>query len=118
VKHDLLQRLHLRIDADMLDHPAGRVVVFTVPPRPIGLPVEVDGAYWMRSGESLVKMTPDQLKRIFDEGTPDFSATICAGLTLADLAPDAIDRFRSLWCYVARPEAAKRTARCTTVGRS
>jgi ATP-dependent DNA helicase RecG len=89
--------LRLRVDADELAHPQGRVVVFTVPARPIGMPIDVDGAYWMRSGESLVRMTPDRLKRIFDEAAPDYSATICAAASIGDLAPEAVARFRRLW---------------------
>jgi len=49
----LLQKVHLRIEADEVPHPDGRVVVFTIPPRPIGTPLEVGGTYWMRAGESL-----------------------------------------------------------------
>jgi ATP-dependent DNA helicase RecG len=78
VKTDLLTRLHLRIDADELAHPDGRVVVFSIPSRPIGRAIPVDGAYWMRSGESLVTMTPDQLGRIFHEDVLDFSAATCS----------------------------------------
>lgn len=66
-KLGLMERLHLRVDAEALQLPEGRVVVFQVPPRPIGMPIQYKGAYWMRSGESLVPMTPDQLKRIFEE---------------------------------------------------
>lgn len=96
-KLGLLQRLHLRIDADEWITPEGRVLVFRVPSRPVGMPVGIDGAYWMRSGESLVAMTPDQLRRIFDEASPDWSAAVCSAATLADLSPDAIAEFRRLW---------------------
>jgi ATP-dependent DNA helicase RecG len=96
-KLGLVERLHLRIDAEALQLPEGRVVVFQVPPRPIGMPVQYKGAYWMRSGESLVPMTPDQLKRIFDESGPDFSAEIAKSVTFADLNPEAIARFREMW---------------------
>jgi ATP-dependent DNA helicase RecG len=101
-QHGLLERLRLRIDAGEVIHPEGRVVVFTVPSRPIGVPLEYKGAYWMRSGDSLVAMTPDQLKRIFDEGQPDFSAQVCPGATLADLDPEAIAEFRKRWAAKAR----------------
>lgn len=96
-KLGLMERLHLRIDAEALQLPEGRVVVFQVPPRPIGMPIHYKGAYWMRSGESLVPMTPDQLKRIFDESGPDFSAEIVKNATFADLSSDAIARFREMW---------------------
>jgi ATP-dependent DNA helicase RecG len=101
-QHGLLEKLRLRIEATEITHPDGRVVVFTVPSRPIGVPLEYKGAYWMRSGESLVPMTPDQLKRIFDEGQPDFSAQICAGATMADLEPAAIAEFRKRWATKTR----------------
>ena len=96
-KLGLMERLHLRIDVEVLQFPEGRVVAFQVPPRPIGMPVQYKGAYWMRSGESLVPMTPDQLKRIFDESGPDFSAEIARNATFDDLNPEAIARFREMW---------------------
>ncbi len=96
-KLGLMERLHLRIDAEALQFPEGRVVAFQVPPRPIGMPVQYKGAYWMRSGESLMPMTPDQLKRIFDESGPDFSAEIARNATFDDLSPEAIARFREMW---------------------
>lgn len=96
VAKDLLDHLALRIEVSELHHPDGRVLVFTAPSRPIGRPIPVDGAYWMRVGESLETMTPERLQRIFDEGVPDFSAKVCSEATLSDLAGDAIERFRSL----------------------
>ncbi|QLH43791.1 MAG: putative DNA binding domain-containing protein [Coxiellaceae bacterium] len=72
VKYQILNKLHFRVEVYELQHPDGRVLVFEIPSRPIGKPQELDGAYWMRSGESLVPMTQDQLKRIFAEGQPNF----------------------------------------------
>ena len=51
----------------------------------------------MRSGESLVSMTPDVLQRIFAEGVPDFSQTTCEGATHTDLASEEITEFRRQW---------------------
>lgn len=96
-KAGLVERLHLRIDADEVHHPNGRVLVFTVPPRPLGVPIQYKGAYWMRAGESLTPMTPDRLQTIFAEAAPDFSAEICPGATLDHLHPRAIALFRDLW---------------------
>ena len=93
----LLQKVRLRVQAEEVHHPDGRVVVFTIPSRPIGVPVAVDGRYWMRAGESLTAMTPDMLKRIFDEAVPDYSAEVCAQAVLSDLDAAAIETFRSLW---------------------
>lgn len=96
-KLSLVETLRLRVEAFEIQHPDGRVLVFDVPGRPLGLPMQVNGAYWMRSGESVVAMTPDVLKRIFDEAQPDFSAEACPRLRLDDLDPQAIDVFRTRW---------------------
>jgi ATP-dependent DNA helicase RecG len=92
----LVQALHLRVDADELAHPDGRVLIFYVPSRPIGMPIQLDGAYWMRAGEDLVPMTPDRLGRIFAEAQPDYSSEICEA-TFADLDRGAVERFRAAW---------------------
>jgi ATP-dependent DNA helicase RecG len=101
-KLGLLERLRLRIDAWEIAHPDGRVLVFEVPGRPIGMPIQYNGAYWMRGGESLVPMTPDMLKRIFAETQPDFSAEICSGADFGDLDRRSIDLFRDRWAARAR----------------
>jgi ATP-dependent DNA helicase RecG len=104
-KAGLLDKLRIRIDAQEILDPAGRVVIFTAPPRPLGLPIAVDGAYWMRAGDSLVPMTPDLLRRIFEEAGPDFSAEICPGATPSDLDPRAIEAFRERWHRRAKIDA-------------
>lgn len=93
----LLDKLRIRVDAEVVGHPHGRVVVFRVPRRPLGTAVSVDGAYWMRSGESLVPMTDGQLQQIFSEAVLDYSATICAGATIQELDVAAIEDFRQRW---------------------
>lgn len=97
VKAGLIDKLRLRIEVDEVMHPDGRVLVFTAPARPIGVPIAVEGAYWMRAGEDLVAMTSDMLRRIFDESGPDFSAEICPNATTADLDPKALEQFRMRW---------------------
>jgi len=104
-KAGLIERLRLRISASEFEHDGKRVVVFTAPSRPIGVPVAVNGAYWMRAGEDLVAMTPDMLRRIFAETGPDFSAEICPLATLDDLAPEAIEAFRTRWHRKAKVES-------------
>lgn len=101
-KLGIIERLRLRIDAWELAHDDGRVLVFEAPARPRGVPIQYNGAYWMRGGESLIPMTPDMLKRIFDEAQPDFSAEICPGAELSDLDGRAIEIFRSRWAAKTR----------------
>lgn len=96
-KATLTERLRLRLDVEEIQCPDGRVVVFQVPSRPIGMPLEYRGTYWMRSGESLVPMTSDQLRRIFAETSPDFSAEVCTPAQWDDLDPAAVEVLRQLW---------------------
>jgi len=96
-KAGLLERLHLRIAVEEIHHELGRIIVLEVPPRPIGMALQYKGAYWMRGGEDLVPMTPDMLKRIFEESGPDFSAEICRQAQLDDLSVEGIERLRTIW---------------------
>lgn len=105
VKAKLVERLRLRVEATVVEHPDGRVLVFEVPSRPIGMPIACDGAYLMRAGEDLVAMTPDQLGRIFDEAGPDFSAETRAKAALDDLDPRAVENMREMWVRKSGNEA-------------
>ena len=96
-KLQLRQCFNMRIEIVPIKHPDGRVLVIDVPPRFKGKPVTYKGAYYMRSGESLVTMTPDMLKRIFAEDQPDYSEEIVQGASLEDLESTAIERFREMW---------------------
>lgn len=107
VRSLLIQKLHIRIEASELLHPDGRVLVFEVPPRPVGTAISYEGAYWMRRAEDLVPMTQDALRRIFSEGQPDFSAEVCEQATLADLDPRAIQIFRGKWQQKSNREDLK-----------
>lgn len=97
VEESLLELLHIRVDLEEFIHPDGRVLIFHIPSRPIGTPIQLDGAYWMRSGEGLVRMTPEILKRIFEEASLDFSSEICKEAKFSDLDEKAIESFRDLW---------------------
>lgn len=108
VKHSLLTKLRLRIDVEEVAHPDGRVLVFHVPSRPIGMPLQYEGAYLMRSGESLVPMTPDHLARIFAEADADFSAKTCEGAGLDDLDLKAVSELRTRWARKSGNAALER----------
>jgi ATP-dependent DNA helicase RecG len=68
----ILKLLSFRVDVETFDASGKRVLIFHIPSRPQGTAYSLEGAYWMRSGEELVVMTEDQLRRIFDEGKPDW----------------------------------------------
>jgi predicted HTH transcriptional regulator len=68
----LFEAVGFRVDIEEVAHPDGRVLVFHIPSRPKGTAYHLNGAYLMRSGEELVPMSEDQLRRIFAEGKPDW----------------------------------------------
>ncbi|MCD0165003.1 helix-turn-helix domain-containing protein [Deinococcus sp. 12RED42] len=49
-QQQLTQNLRLRVTVTELAHPDGRVLVWSVPPRHLGVPLDHKGAYLMRSG--------------------------------------------------------------------
>ena len=82
----LFESLGFRVDIDEVNHPDGRVVVFEIPSRPRGTAYHLDGAYLMRSGQALVPMSEDQLRRIFAEGKPDWAEELSiTGLRAAEV---------------------------------
>ncbi|MFH1061943.1 MAG: ATP-binding protein [Candidatus Omnitrophota bacterium] len=72
----IYERLHFKVDYKELTHENGRVLVFFVPSRPQGQPIQYEGKYLMRAGDTLAPMSPEQLKKIFAEGSPEFLCLI------------------------------------------
>lgn len=95
IKSKVFDKLHIRVDAEEMHHPDGRVLVFHIPPRPSGTALACDGAYLMRVGEDLVPMSPDQLRKIFDEGKPDFLSQVA----LADQSAEDVVRLLDTQIY-------------------
>jgi ATP-dependent DNA helicase RecG len=97
----LCERIPLAIDFEEITHagciPGSRVLVFSIPPRPVGTPIKFGGRYWMRKEDSLVEMSEDKLREIFAESGHDFSAEVCPALAFAELDPQAIEVFRKRW---------------------
>jgi ATP-dependent DNA helicase RecG len=73
IAQHLLSELGFRVEVAETIHPeGGRVVTFRIPSRPRATPLHYKGEYLMRSGESLVSMSPDMLKRICSEDDPEW----------------------------------------------
>lgn len=66
----LYDGLGFRVEVEEVAHPAGRVLVFHIPPRPRGTAYHLNGRYLMRCSESLVPMSEDRLRSVFSEGRP------------------------------------------------
>lgn len=101
------QRMQIGIDVEELAHPDGRVVVVHIPSRPIGKPLQVDGAYWMRSTEDVVPMSSERIQEVLEEAGPDFTEVVCAGLTISDLDPVAIARLLDLWAKKSKDDTKR-----------
>src|SRR5215510_14465440 len=56
----ILDKLHVEVKVEELNHPDGRVIICHIPTPPPGTPLHHDGRYWMRSGEELRAMSPDR----------------------------------------------------------
>jgi ATP-dependent DNA helicase RecG len=93
----LNQRLHLGITFDEVQHPNGRVLIFHIPGRPVGIAIQWVGRYLIRDGDSLVGMPGERLRDIIAESGHDFSADVCDGLSIDDLEVAAIEEFRRRW---------------------
>ena len=97
----LIDKFALRIDVDIY-HKEERVLVFKIPPRPVGVPVKYEGIYWTRKGDSLVPMTEQELRAIFAEAGHDVSADVCSQAEWSDLDGGAIEEFRKRWINKSR----------------
>lgn len=94
----LIDSLRINVDFEVFnDGTDHRVLVFIIPARPIGLPVQVDGVAWWREGDSLIPMPEAIRQKIYEESGRDFSAEICKEATLSDLDPVAVEAFRKVW---------------------
>jgi Putative DNA-binding domain len=67
ISEDIFNKLQFRVDVEEVEHPGGRVLVFHIPSRPVGNAYHLEGSYYMRIGESLKPMSPEQLKQIHRE---------------------------------------------------
>ncbi|TPF86820.1 transcriptional regulator [Bifidobacterium sp. UTCIF-37] len=101
-----LQQLKMQITRDTeprssfreiheLDTPEGRVLMFEIPPAPIGMPVSWQGYFHGRSGESLVALSINKLDAIRGESSlNDWSAQTVPDASLGDLDPEAVQYAR------------------------
>lgn len=74
IKALIIDKLRFRVEIFELHHKDGRILVFEIPPRPIGQVRSIDGTYLMRGGEGITHMTEDRLKLIFSEDQQDWFA--------------------------------------------
>ncbi len=87
----------IRVEVDVFQLDMKRIVIISIPGRNRGQADSYDGAYLMRSGESLTGMNNDMIRDILAENVSDYSSDIIEGVTPSDLDSEAIERARYLW---------------------
>ncbi len=93
----LHERLSHRIPVEEILTTDGRVLVVHVPARLPGSAWQIDGKYLRRAGDELTAVSDTDLRAMFAETGPDFSAEFCSGASIVDLSPEAIASFRARW---------------------
>ena len=99
LKHELAKQTTGGItflDIHVVQHPAGRVVMFQIPPASPGVPVAFQGHWYGRDGESLVALGLHELETIRSQTqVEDWSAEVCPDARLDDLDPKAVTAARA-----------------------
>ncbi len=69
----------------------GRVVLFEIPPAPLGIPISWNGHYYARAGESLTALGIDKQDTIRAQTiNTDWTATVVSQATIENLDPEAL----------------------------
>lgn len=67
LEHRIFSKLRIKVQIREVLYEAKRVVVFQIPSRMKGVPIDLDGRFLMRAGESLVSMSAHQIAAILAE---------------------------------------------------
>ncbi len=105
MEHRVHEALGIQVTARTLSYDSKRVVVFVIPSRRPGVPINYDGRYLVRAGESLVAMQNHTLAGILDEsrGRP-MTRAAKTGLTGSEVFQLLeVDRFFELMPYPKPP---------------
>lgn len=79
----------------VVEHSAGRVILFEIPAAPTGMPITWNGHYYGRAGESLIALSADKLDKIRSQTMElDWTARIVPDATIADLDERALKMAR------------------------
>jgi len=86
-----------RIPIEEYFHEGKRVLLVHVPSRLPGTAWQHDGKYLKRAGDALVPMGDQELRAIFAETGPDFTAELVPSAGYGDLQTEAVFEFRKRW---------------------
>lgn len=97
----LHDRLGHRIPVEEVQHEGKRILIVHVPSRLPGTAWSIEGRFLKRAGDELTGMGDTELRAIFAETGPDFSAEAALAGVEA-LCPEAIAEVRNRWARKAR----------------
>lgn len=92
----LFQRLRHRMQIEEATYQGQRLLVVHVPSRLPGTAWDHNGRYLRRAGDDLVTIPADELRTMFAEVGPDYSAST-VDADFAALSPTALTEFRTRW---------------------
>jgi len=87
-----------------------------MPARLSGTAWQIDGRYLKRAGDELAALSDAELRAMFSETGPDFTAEACSSACISDLSTDAIAAFRGRWAAKTRDERKTRWTDEQTLG--
>lgn len=93
----LHERLSRRIPVEELTTFGRRVLIVHVPARLPGTAWQIGGRFLKRAGDELTALGDAELRLMFAETGPDFSADVCPTASMSDLAPAAVAAYRERW---------------------
>lgn len=105
----IYQQLHHRVRIEELFFEGKRLLVCHVPGRLAGTAWQHNGRYLRRAGDNLIPIPENDLRAMFAEAGPDYSAEQTPA-TIADLSSQAISEFRRRW---ARKSGNPRINECS-----
>lgn len=98
LEQDVYRDTRIRITpSELFDEKNNRVLVISVPSRPIGRVYKFEDVALMRVGEELLPMSEEQYLKIIQEQEPDFSERICEGVSIDDLDSNAILKLKEAY---------------------
>jgi len=86
--------LYAKPEGPAAGYKENRVLVISVPSRPMGKVFKYEDVPLMRVGEELLPMDDATYLSIIQEQEPDFSEQICESVTFDDLDPKAIEKMK------------------------
>lgn len=93
IYHDLSVRVRVEVQKEE----SNRVLIITIPSRPIGKPLYFEDIPLMRVGDELKRMSDEMYRAIINEQEPDFSATFCDEVSINDLDVEAIQKMKAAY---------------------